>query len=136
VGASEATRLLLLILLLGSFRGTSLALIATTVLSPAALPLALNESTFCFEQWLGGLIDGAGCFLLSKKGAPSLETTVGLSEQPCLEHVKQVFGGTIEHGVRVCVTAFTAVGGVFTILRQVNRVGARWGLPLTYTPAH
>jgi len=32
-----------------------------------------NASNKKFHQWLAGLIDGDGCFLLSKKGYASLE---------------------------------------------------------------
>ena len=34
-----------------------------------------------FEEWLGGLIDGDGCFLLSKKGYGSLEITMDIRDE-------------------------------------------------------
>jgi hypothetical protein len=36
----------------------------------------MNTTNTKFKQWLAGLIDGNGCFLLSKKGYASLEITM------------------------------------------------------------
>jgi hypothetical protein len=52
-------------------------------------PHSLNE-------WLAGLIDGDGCFLLSKKGYASLEIVMELRDQHCLYKIKQIFGGSIK----------------------------------------
>jgi len=49
-----------------------------------------------FNEWLAGLIDGDGCFLLSKKGYASLEIVMELRNQHCLYKIKQVFGGAIQ----------------------------------------
>lgn len=45
-----------------------------------------------FYEWLAGIIDGDGCFLLSKKGYASLEITTQLRDKKCLYLIKQKFG--------------------------------------------
>ena len=49
-----------------------------------------------FNEWLGGIIDGDGCFLLSKKGYASLEITIQLRDVRCLNLIKQKFGGSVK----------------------------------------
>jgi len=49
-----------------------------------------------FNQWLAGLIDGDGCFLLSKKGYASLEIVAHIRDKNCLYQIKQKFGGAIK----------------------------------------
>jgi hypothetical protein len=47
-------------------------------------------------EWLAGLIDGDGCFLLSKKGHASLEIVMDIRDQHCLYQIKQKFGGSVK----------------------------------------
>ena len=49
-----------------------------------------------FKQWLSGLIDGDGCFLLTKKGYASLEITMDIRDEHALQIVKNVYGGSIK----------------------------------------
>ena len=49
-----------------------------------------------FKQWLAGLIDGDGCFSLSKKGYASLEITMDTRDERALQAVKNVYGGSIK----------------------------------------
>lgn len=49
-----------------------------------------------FKQWLSGLIDGDGSFLLSKKGYASLEITMDIRDEHALQIVKNVYGGSIK----------------------------------------
>jgi len=49
-----------------------------------------------FNEWLSGLIDGDGCFQLSKKGYASLEITMELRDKHCLFKIKNKFGGSIK----------------------------------------
>jgi len=49
-----------------------------------------------FYEWLAGVIDGDGCFLLSKKGYASLEITTQLRDKKMLYLIKQVFGGSVK----------------------------------------
>ena len=49
-----------------------------------------------FNEWLAGLIDGDGCFQLSKKGYASLEIVMELRDKHCLYQIKQKYGGSIK----------------------------------------
>jgi hypothetical protein len=49
-----------------------------------------------FKQWLAGLIDGDGCFSLSKKGYASLEITMDIRDERALQVIKNVYGGSIK----------------------------------------
>lgn len=49
-----------------------------------------------FNEWLAGLIDGDGCFLLSKKGYASLEIVAQLRDKRCLYIIKQRYGGAVK----------------------------------------
>lgn len=51
-----------------------------------------NESR---KEWLAGLIDGDGSFLLSKKGYASLEITMDLRDEHVLQIVKNTYGGSV-----------------------------------------
>src|SRR6516225_9246103 len=46
-----------------------------------------------FYEWLAGIIDGDGCFLVSKKGYCSLEIVTQLRDKKFLYQIKQKFGG-------------------------------------------
>lgn len=52
--------------------------------------------TIKFFEWLAGLIDGDGCFLLSQKGYGSLEITMDDIDSYCLMIVKNRYGGGIK----------------------------------------
>nr|YP_001315140.1 putative site-specific DNA endonuclease [Chlorokybus atmophyticus]ABO15141.1 putative site-specific DNA endonuclease [Chlorokybus atmophyticus] len=58
-----------------------------------------NRKTFKsktdFQDWLAGLIDGDGNFLVSKQGYTSCEITVGEDEKDLLYRVKQKLGGSV-----------------------------------------
>lgn len=49
-----------------------------------------------FSDWLAGLIDGDGSFLLSKKGYASLEITMDIRDEHALQIIKNVYGGSIK----------------------------------------
>lgn len=49
-----------------------------------------------FNEWLAGLIDGDGCFLLSKKGYASLEITMEVRDKNCLFQIKDRYGGSVK----------------------------------------
>jgi hypothetical protein len=48
------------------------------------------------NQWLAGIIDGNGCFLLNKKGYASLEITMGIKDEHILQFIKNIYGGSIK----------------------------------------
>lgn len=58
--------------------------------------LSNSDRDLKFKQWLAGLIDGDGCFLLSKKGYASLEITMDIRDERALQIVKNVYGGSIK----------------------------------------
>ena len=76
VGTSEAIRLLNL-----------------NIVSSYPFTLPSNKK---FIQWLAGLIDGDGSFILSKKGYASLEITMDLRDEHSLQIIKNVYGGSIK----------------------------------------
>ena len=49
-----------------------------------------------FCQWVAGLIDGDGCFLVSKAGYTSCEITISSNDIQCLNIVQNAFGGSIK----------------------------------------
>jgi hypothetical protein len=53
-----------------------------------------NENTF--NQWVAGLIDGDGCFIITKKGYASLEIVMETRDMHCLYQIKQKFGGSVK----------------------------------------
>ena len=55
-----------------------------------------SDNNQSFFEWLAGLIDGDGCFLLSKKGYASLEITVDIRDEQALILIKKYFGGSIK----------------------------------------
>ena len=55
-----------------------------------------DENIKIFHQWLAGLIDGDGCFLISKKGYCSLEIALEIRDVRALYQIKQKFGGSIK----------------------------------------
>lgn len=56
----------------------------------------LWEDNLKFKQWLAGLIDGDGSFLLSKSGYASLEITMDIRDEHALHIVKNIYGGSIK----------------------------------------
>ena len=55
-----------------------------------------NSDNLKWCQWLAGLIDGDGCFLLSKKGYASLEITMDIRDEHALQIIKNRYGGSIK----------------------------------------
>lgn len=49
-----------------------------------------------WNQWLAGLIDGDGCFFISKQGQISLEITVACDDAVMLQQIKQKTGGVVK----------------------------------------
>ena len=62
--------------------------------------IRLSSTSILFKQiekeWLAGLIDGDGCFTLSKKGYAALEITMDLRDSHTLYFIKQKLGGSIK----------------------------------------
>ena len=62
--------------------------------TPRVAPPKNNHDKF--DEWLAGLIDGDGCFQLSKKGYASLEIVMELRDKHCLYQIKQKYGGSVK----------------------------------------
>ena len=58
--------------------------------------LSNSDRDLNFKEWLAGLIDGEGCFTLSKKGYAGLEITMDIRDERALQTVKNVYGGSIK----------------------------------------
>jgi len=54
------------------------------------------EYTNKFNEWLAGLIDGDGYFLLSQQGYTSLEITMDIRDSYCLYIIKTKYGGSVK----------------------------------------
>jgi hypothetical protein len=93
------------------------------------------------------MIDGDGCFLLSKKGYASLEIVTELRDQHCLHQVKQAFGGVIQlragdnhlryrlHNRPGLLKLIEAVNGQIrnpVRLSQLNKICVKYNLPLQF----
>ncbi len=112
-----------------------------------------QNSDTIFNQWLAGLIDGDGCFQLSKKGYASLEIVMETRDKHALYQVKQKFGGAIKlrsgvnwlryriHNKKGLLELINAVNGEIrnpTRLLQLNKICEKYNIaliqpsPLTY----
>jgi cytochrome c/quinol oxidase subunit I/LAGLIDADG DNA endonuclease family protein len=111
VGTSEAIRLLNIKLFYNNFLTSGFAKQSVKVrLGTASLETLASQSStegrfdlnkqskreIKFNQWLAGLIDGDGSFLLTKKGYASLEITMDIRDERALQVVKNIYGGSIK----------------------------------------
>lgn len=55
-----------------------------------------NDKDLSFNQWLAGLIDGDGYFILTKKGYSSCKITMDVRDVKALYEIKHKYGGTIK----------------------------------------
>jgi hypothetical protein len=87
-----------------------------------ASKLSSSHKDLRFIQWLAGLIDGDGCFLLSKKGYASLEITMDIRDERALQSVKNVYGGSIKlrSGVSALRYRLHNKQGLLNLLNDVN----------------
>ena len=75
-----------------------------------------------YIQWLAGLIDGDGCFLLSKKGYASLEITMDIRDERALQAVKNIYGGSIKlrSGVSALRYRLHNKEGLLKLINDIN----------------
>lgn len=106
-----------------------------------------------FKEWLAGIIDGDGCFLLSKKGYASLEISNQLRDRRILYLIKQKYGGSVSlfagnnyiryrlHHKAGLLKLINGVNGLLynpTRILQLGRICKNYGIelkdsqPLTY----
>lgn len=84
--------------------------------------LSKSPGDLRFKQWLAGLIDGDGCFSLSKKGYASLEITMDIRDERALQAVKNVYGGSIKlrSGVSALRYRLHNKEGLLNLINDVN----------------
>lgn len=80
------------------------------------------ENPYKFQEWLAGLIDADGCFLLSKKGYASLEITMDLRDKKALYIIKQAYGGSVKlrSGARAKRYRLHHKEGLLKLIKDVN----------------
>lgn len=100
--------------------GTSETIRLFTTLSEDARRTSLPYTIT--SEWLAGLIDGDGCFLLSKKGYASLEITKSLADEHALSIIKNRYGGSIKlrSGVSALRYRLHHKAGFFSLISDVN----------------
>lgn len=96
---------------------------------------------------MAGLIDGDGCFSLSKKGYASLEITMDIRDERALQAIKNVYGGSIKlrsnakalryrlHSKEALLNLINDVNGLIrnpNRLIQLNNICFKYGLTLIY----
>lgn len=79
-----------------------------------------NPDKFC--QWLAGLIDGDGCFLVSKDGYTSCEITMESCDEPCLRKLQNKLGGSLKprSGVNALRWRMHNKIGMIALVNMVN----------------
>jgi hypothetical protein len=75
-----------------------------------------------YKEWLAGLIDGDGSFLLSKKGYASLEITMDIRDEHALQIIKNIYGGSIKlrSGANALRYRLHHRSGLLKIIQDVN----------------
>lgn len=75
-----------------------------------------------FKEWQGGLIDGDGSLLVSKKGFASLEITKDLRDEHALNIIKQRYGGSVKlrSGVKAKRYRLHNKAGLSNLIGDIN----------------
>ncbi len=81
-----------------------------------------NKSELNWNQWLAGLIDGNGCFLVSKSNYTSCEITMGIEDEHALLQIKQKLGGSVKLRVGVSTLRYRLhnKAGMIDLVTRVN----------------
>lgn len=75
-----------------------------------------------WNQWLAGLIDGHGCFLVSREGYTSCEITMDLRDEHALQQIKSKLGGSIKLRAGTLSIRYRLhhKSGMLNLLQRVN----------------
>ena len=107
----------------------------------------IDYKDLSFNQWLAGLIDGDGYFILTKKGYTSCEITMDARDKKALNEIKHKYGGTIKsisnvNGVRYklrhkkgLILLINDVNGLIrnpARLLQMNELCVKYDIKLKY----
>lgn len=123
----------------GNQRSTRKAssLVGSSETTRATSTTQIHKPSIKFCQWVAGLIDGDGCFLVSKAGYTSCEITININDLHCLRVLQNAFGGSIKsrsganalrwrlHNLQGIIELINLVNGFIrhsTRLRQLHRV--------------
>jgi hypothetical protein len=97
-------------------------LLSTQVETSEIIRLLSIKNSNIWNEWLAGLIDGDGSFLLSKAGYASLEITMDLRDSHCLYQIKNKFGGSIKlrSGYKAIRYRLHHKIGLLSLIKAVN----------------
>lgn len=81
-----------------------------------------DKSLNKFIEWLAGLIDGDGYFLLTKKGYVSCEITMDIRDKAALYEIKHKYGGSIKSmsGANASRYKLRHKKGIIDLINDVN----------------
>ncbi len=111
-------------------------------------PNKKNEERIKFNQWLAGVIDGDGCFQITKKGYTSLEITMEVRDKHCLYQVKDKFGGAVKlkqgdnwlryrlHNKKGIINLINSINGLIrnpNRLLQLSKICEHYEIELIYS---
>lgn len=105
-----------------SLVGTSEAICLLNKNKRSIHKLSNSNKDLKFKQWLAGLIDGDGCFTLSKKGYAGLEITMDIRDERALQAIKNVYGGSIKLRSNANALRYRLhhKEGLFNIINDIN----------------
>lgn len=107
----------------------------------------IDNNDLSFNQWLAGLLDGDGYFILTKKGYSSCEITMDARDKKALYEIKQKYGGSIKsisnaNALRYklrhkkgLISLINDINGLLrnpTRLLQVNKLCVKYDIELKY----
>ena len=115
VGISEAIRLMLTYILFINFNTNKLCKFKFSTVST-------NEINKGFNEWLAGLIDGDGSFLLSKSGSARLYIVMDIRDKSALYEILHRFGGSIKPiaGAKALRYNLSNKKGLVKLIESVN----------------
>ena len=115
VGISEAIRLMLTYILFINFNTNKLSKFKFSTIST-------NEINKGFNEWLAGLIDGDGSFLLSKSGSARLYIVMDIRDKSALYEILHRFGGSIKPvaGAKALRYNLSNKKGLVKLIESVN----------------
>nr|YP_009517220.1 LAGLIDADG homing endonuclease [Myochromella boudieri]AYE93137.1 LAGLIDADG homing endonuclease [Myochromella boudieri] len=81
-----------------------------------------SVSHYPWKEWVAGLIDGDGSFLLTKKGYASLEITMDIRDEHALLIIKNEYGGSIKlrSGANALRYRLHHKKGLLNLIKDVN----------------
>jgi len=81
-----------------------------------------SHSEVAWNQWLAGLLDGDGCFLVSSSGYTSCEITMDLRDEHALQQIKTKLGGSVKlrAGTKSIRYRLHHRKGILELLHRVN----------------